>query len=110
MQVTSTRGGPGHDAWHLDTVAVTARTSGVTTWFLANRWLDKQTGLEVTLEASDTDLRGQLVKYQVLYIMSRLLVHTLLPLSLHPHQQHLQQRNCLLGLSTVCNTHTVGWW
>eukprot|EP00775_Hariotina_reticulata_P013432 gene13432-13560_t len=64
LKVTSSGDGAGH-AWQLDTVAVTAKATGVTSWFLADRWLDQQPGLDVTLEASDTDIRGQLIAYQV---------------------------------------------
>lgn len=52
-------------SWHLETVAVTAQSTGVTTWFYAGRWFDAATGLEADLLGSPTDVRQQLAQYKV---------------------------------------------
>lgn len=64
MQVVSDGSGLG-SAWHLDTIAVTQKSTAVTTWFYAGRWLDTKSGLEAVLEGATTDLRTQLVTYKV---------------------------------------------
>jgi hypothetical protein len=64
MQVVCDGSGLG-SAWLLDTISVTAKSSGATTWFYAGRWLGRAAGLESVLDGSDADVRGQLVTYKV---------------------------------------------
>jgi hypothetical protein len=52
-------------SWHLDTIAVTAQSTGVTTWFYAGRWFDAAAGLEAVLLGSLQDVRQQLAQYKV---------------------------------------------
>jgi hypothetical protein len=55
----------GSGRWHLDTVAVTAQSTGVTTWFYAGRWFDAAAGLEALLQGNPKDVREQLARYKV---------------------------------------------
>jgi hypothetical protein len=64
LQVVCDGSGLG-SAWLLDTISVTAKSSGATTWFHAGRWLGRAAGLEAVLDGSDADVRGQLVTYKV---------------------------------------------
>lgn len=52
-------------SWHLDTIAVTAQSTGVTMWFYGGRWFDAATGLEAALLGSPNDVRQQLAQYTV---------------------------------------------
>lgn len=52
-------------SWHLDTIAVTAQSTGVTTFFYAGRWFEAATGLEAALLGSPNDARQQLAQYKV---------------------------------------------
>lgn len=52
--------------WHLDTIAVTAQSTGVTTWFFAGCWFDAAAaGCEALLQGSSQDVRQQLTQYKV---------------------------------------------
>lgn len=55
----------GSGSWHLDTIAVTAQSTGVTTWFYAGRWFDAAAGVEALLQGSPKDAREQLAQYKV---------------------------------------------
>jgi len=65
LQVVCELSGGAGGAWHLDTIAVTAQSTGVTTWFYAGRWFDAAAGCEAVLHGSSSDTRGQLVQYKV---------------------------------------------
>ena len=54
-----------HCSWHLDTVAVAAQSTGVTTWFYAGRWFDGAASCEAVLQGSSVDIREQLMQYKV---------------------------------------------
>jgi hypothetical protein len=64
LQVVCDGSGLG-SAWLLESISVTAKSSGATTWFYAGRWLGRAAGLEAVLDGSDVDVRGQLVTYKV---------------------------------------------
>jgi hypothetical protein len=55
----------GSGRWHLNTIAVTAQSTGVTTWFCAGRWFDAAAGLEALLQGNPKDVREQLARYKV---------------------------------------------
>ncbi|KAG2501257.1 hypothetical protein HYH03_001064 [Edaphochlamys debaryana] len=50
-------------AWHCDIVIITNRMRRKTWYFYCGQWLDKRTGLEKILFASDSDPRGSLHTY-----------------------------------------------
>jgi hypothetical protein len=64
LQVVCDGSGLG-SSWLLDTISVTAKSTGATTWFYAGRWLGHAAGLEAVLDGIDDDVRGQLVTYKV---------------------------------------------
>ncbi|KXZ51726.1 hypothetical protein GPECTOR_11g173 [Gonium pectorale] len=52
-------------AWHCEIVIITNRARNKTWYFYCGQWLDKKSGLEKILTASDTDPRASLVTYTV---------------------------------------------
>ncbi|GLC54185.1 hypothetical protein PLESTB_000832700 [Pleodorina starrii] len=52
-------------AWHCEIVIITNKARRRTWFFYCGQWLDKKSGLEKTLRASDTDPRAALVTYTV---------------------------------------------
>ncbi|WIA17082.1 hypothetical protein OEZ85_013981 [Tetradesmus obliquus] len=65
LKVAVDGSGSSKSGWLLDTISVTAKSSGGISWFYAGRWLGAAAGLEAELEGSDGDVRGQLVTYKV---------------------------------------------
>lgn len=52
-------------SWHLDTIAVTAQSTGATTWFHAGRWFDAAAGYQAVMRGSLGDVRKTLLQYKV---------------------------------------------
>jgi hypothetical protein len=63
---------PASSSWRLETVAVTALSTGVTTWFYADRGFESASGAG-SLEAAEVggsavDVRAQLQAYKVSHV------------------------------------------
>lgn len=51
--------------WQLETISITAASTGITSWFFANHVFSNAAEAAVMLEASETDITAQMAKYKV---------------------------------------------